>query len=57
MMRFISNRLAKVALTRSESTKSCNKGSSSCPASLFFETRQSGREEIIAIPAIKLRES
>jgi len=48
---FISNRLAKVALTRSESTKAATRAAAAVPH-LFFETRQSGREEIIAIPAI-----
>jgi hypothetical protein len=48
---FISDRLVKVSAIRKQSTKAATRAAASSPQ-LFFETRQSGDEEVIAIPAI-----
>jgi len=48
---FISSRLEKVSEARKNSTKAATRNAASTPH-LFFERRQNGDEQIIAIPAI-----
>jgi len=48
---FINNRLKKVKLMRENSTKAATRNAAETPH-IFFEKRQSGDEELIAIPAV-----